>query len=249
MDINIFNNFITTRQEELPQFIRGNDSVFSWLNLSSLEIWHNPTSIQQSAGTVTQWSDVSGNGRHAQVINGATAPTHTAADADFNGYDSVTFGASTQMRLEYNALSITSTKWTFVYVLKPSSTTGTPTLFDAQSGRLVNYAFHNGSGLNDYAYFDGTLKHVGGTPSTTTKIVEFSLNSVTNVGEVFVNGISIGTSTYTSKNIGGAVGLCGRPNALGGGLPFVGKVAEVAILSDILTTEQRSQYIGSYNYI
>jgi hypothetical protein len=249
MDVNIFNNFITTRQENLPSFVRSGNEEFNWLNFASLEIWHTPTSVQQLAGTVTQWDDISGNDRHAQVINGATAPTYTASDADFNNYPSVTFGTSSNMRLEYNGISIPSTKWTFIYVLKPSSTTGTPTLFDAQTGRLVNYAYHNGSGLNDYCYFDTAQRHVGGVPDTTTKILEFSLNSLTNVGEVFVNGVSVGTNTYASRNIGGSVGLGGRSNASGGGIPFVGKMAEFVVLSDVLNSSQRSQYIGSYNYI
>jgi hypothetical protein len=102
---------------------------------------------------------------------------------------------------------------------------------------------------SSYAYFDGAVQGVGGTVSTTTKILEYSLNSVANVGELFIDGVSTGvTDTYASKNIGGAVGLGGRPNALGGTNVFDGKMAEVIIYNKILTSNERAQLLGYFDY-
>lgn len=247
MDTRIFRSVLDGTVHE--EFVLGTNknALFSPASISGLQIWHRSDSVALSGSNVTQWNDLSGNGRHAQVINSSTNPTYTASDASFNNHPSITFGTSAQMRFEYSGLSINSTQWTFIFVCKPTSNSGTDTLFDAQSGRLSCYSMH--STPSSYAYFDGAVQVVGGTVNTNTKILEYSLNSVSNVGELFIDGTSTGTTdTYASKNIGGAVGLGGRPNALGGTNVFDGKMAEFILYNKILTTNERAQLIGYFDY-
>lgn len=191
---------------------------------------------------VTGLTDLSGNG-NAVTVTGT--PAYTASDADFNNLPSI--GNTTGQRYEFSSINKTSTLggWTFMYVIKPTSNTGTPTLFDTQSGRMVNYSFNS----SRYAYFDGSLRTVGTqVPDTNLHILTFVLNSDTNVGEIFLDGVSLGTNTYTLRAIANATALFGRPNALGGGLSYIGRWAQALCWSKPLTTAQRQQVEGSFNY-
>lgn len=247
MDTRIFRAILDGTVHEEYVLGTNKNALFSPSSISGLQIWHRSDSVVLSGSNVTQWNDLSGNSRHAQVINSSTSPTYNASDSSFNDNPSITFGTSAQMRFEYSGLSITSTAWTFIFVCKPNTNSGTDTLFDSQSGRLSCYSMHPTT--SSYAYFDGAVQGVGGTVSTTTKILEYSLNSVANVGELFIDGVSTGvTDTYASKNIGGAVGLGGRPNALGGTNVFDGKMAEVIIYNKILTSNERAQLLGYFDY-
>lgn len=248
MDERIFRKILDSDVQEAEVVRTLSPVSFTPMSISGLQIWHRSDNVELSGSNVTQWTDLSGNGRHAVPINSSTNPTYTASDASFNNKPSITFGASAQMRLEYSSISISSTAWTFIFVCKPTSNSGTDSLFDSQSGRLSCYSIHPTT--SSYAYFDGAVQGVGGTVSTTTKILEFSLNSVSNIGELFVNGASTGvTDTYASKNIGGATGLGGRPNALGGSNVFDGKMAEVLVYNKILTPSERALLIGYFQYL
>lgn len=50
------------------------------------------TGVVLSGSDVTQWTDQSGNGCHATVPGGATAPTYTASNATYNNKGSIDFG-------------------------------------------------------------------------------------------------------------------------------------------------------------
>lgn len=190
---------------------------------------------------VTGLTDLSGNGNAVTVVG---TPAYTASDAAFNNKPSIANTSS--QRYEFNSISKASTGgWTFMYVIKASSNTGTPTLFDTQSGRMVNYSFNT----NRYAYFDGSLKTIGSTvPDTNIHILTFVLNSDTNVGEIFRDGVSLGTSTMTARNIGGATSIFGRHTTLGGGLGFVGSWAQALSWSKALSTAERQRVEGSFIY-
>lgn len=190
---------------------------------------------------VTGLTDLSGNGYAVTVVG---TPAYTASDAAFNNKPSIA-NTSTQ-RYEFNSINKPSTGgWTSMYVIKASSNTGTPTLFDTQSGRMVNYSHHS----SRYAYFDGSVRTVGSTvPDTNIHILTFVLNADTNVGEIFRDGVSLGTSTFTARNIANATSLFGRHTTLGGGLGFVGSWAQALCWSKALTTEQRQLVEGSFIY-
>lgn len=214
-------------------------AVISPLDITGLKLWYKADTgtFQVSDGTIPAvadgdkvgyWGDQSGNGYNAIQATAGTRPAlslSTIPLIDFNG--SVQLGLSP-------APSIASGSFT-IYMMGKPITGNSHNLFDSQTGRLV--ATTNSS-TGNIGWYDGAWKLNSTAATAAHQILSWVLTDGGN-GEVFQNGVSLGTAAYSKKAIGGNTNL-GSVNG-GGGTYWGGKLFEFLLYAGAHTPTQRAQ--------
>ena len=220
------------------QLLNGGSLPFSPSDIAGLAAWYDPSnagSISQTAGSVDQINDLSGNARHllATTTQRPTTGTHTST----RGKNVLAFNGSSNYMQTNGTFSLNQPNTVFV-VAKALATTDGSTIF---TGKLA----FSGENLlristTKFAIYAG-LEVFGGTTVNSSQNIHtclfngssssYLLNGVSDgVGDAFINflspGITIGARTGGTANWNGDIG-------------------EVIVYNALLTAGQINQ-VGNY---
>ena len=206
--------------------------------------------ITLTAGGITQWNDISGNGHHL-IQDGLASRRPTISTAFLNGEDVAAFDGQTQfvynastpaLELPFTILALYRSEYTFPSVygatgraVYDSNTVDTAMLHQTRpaSGSVFTRAR---SATNRDVYTNAS------NPENSWEMVEVHFNGATS------NAWHNGVQTLTNVDFGANGGLTGfRIGVNGGGTSgqsWLGKIAEVMIWQRALTTEERNKYVA-----
>lgn len=177
----------------------GGGVTFSPKSISGLKLWLQADSLATLGFTdnsmVTLWNDLSGNNNNFQIISGG--PTYKV---NIKNGKSVTRWDGTN-KLQNLAMTYPSGSFSFfVVLLDTAEFAGRARIFSSRDFATNNLAIlANGDVLNNKGWNDNGGFHVFATPNG-WNILVINLQSGGN-GEVFANGVSIGTAAYSSTQI------------------------------------------------
>lgn len=194
------------------------------------------STVAQSGGVITQWSDKSGNGRHA------TGGAATYSIETFNGLNTVSFNGSTNLNITApgnDAVGILA-------VVRPTVDGGGTGLYRGICA--TNTAGNSGSMLLAKVPLDGqwgTFGSSANNPSSgyllaNTSYILTMTRSSSDTGRFFQSGADVGSYTTTegqsaAQTIGGASGF---------GQGFTGSICELIWTAGELTFELRTAAEG-----
>lgn len=174
---------------------------FNVLGVPSLELWldaNDTSTITESGGSVSQWSDKSGNGNHATQGTGSAQPT-TSTRA-INGLNALDFDGGDSLLI--SSIDFTDfaafPELTIVAVLESDSVTGLTNILDQRSGSTGLLIRRNGADF-EAGYFNTVGTYIArnaacfvvGEPVIVSMII-----SSTEL-KIFKNGVQIGTTLPT----------------------------------------------------
>lgn len=202
---------------------------FSLTNISNLEVWLKyDTGLDVSAGAVTQWDDQSGNNNHAVQSTSTKQPLYNGGAIHFDGVNDT-------MLLTNN---IRTTDFAIFAVLELDNTTNESLL-----GNNVDNS--------EFLRRDGVVWRIRTEGSANQAATAASISSGTKHLFVWWGVETEGTSDYYLREDGSATGTAvwgtyetnfmeiGSMNR--GGLPFDGKISELAIYSGTKTLSEIQQ--------
>jgi hypothetical protein len=202
--------------------------------------------ITQSSGSVSQWNDWSGNGRHVTLATGAAQPTYSATG--FAGsLPCVTFDGGDGLRFATTG-GPSNSKYQAFGVLRPTSTVFYSRAFSISATGNVDYA---GAG-EAVIIRNSTNNEFGAYYGGIQSIVTCSDNSVLHIGTTY-NGTT--QTTYKDGTAGTGVGVSisaftldwigvgQRSDALSSDA-WVGDIAEFVLVTGDITTNDRQKMEG-----
>jgi hypothetical protein len=230
--------------------------------LGTLALWldaKDTSTITLNGSTVSQWSDKSGNGRHASQ---AIADKRPSYGRSMNGITLVNFdGSNDNFNLPDNALPSGGQAYHFSVVmmidtLKPGTGNGMigggnyggSNIKKANAFRTQKE--NEGSGLVNYWWGCDRNTNLGNAiPTNTATMVATqweasSSDSIYRDGSIVPSSVSCPTpttSTRSGKDTGTTNNTIGTTNT---GEYFDGPMAEIVVLSDALTTSDRESLEG-----
>lgn len=189
--------------------------VFSPTDIAGLKFWFKDAGVFNDAGStpaadadlVYQWNDQSGNGNHLTQPTSTKRPTYKTAIR--NGLPIVRFDSANTTSLLFSLLSITSGSRTmFVAANIIGGSAAFRLLFDSQSGRFV-IGFGDSGGWKVAWYDSAAVWRYPGSMTTGWQRLAWILPDG-GTGNVYRDGTSIGTGTYTGTAIGGTTVIGAR---------------------------------------
>ena len=174
--------------------------------LTSLALWldaSDETSITHTSNAVSQWSDKSGNGKHVAQATADNQPTLTASALNghsvitsdgndyFEGSSAYGFGNDFSFFLVASIDTLGSNAYTSVLA---STNTGSPH-FQIDGGDNSN---NNDFFFNFRQVSMGTDKKFASTKVNGPSVYTMVFNDTANTLEAFVDGTSLGTTSYTA---------------------------------------------------
>jgi hypothetical protein len=194
MAISRFSN--STIANGFPKYTELWDQVSSLdlggVSKSGLHSWYdasNTSSVIHSSGNVTQWSDLSGNGRHAVIAGGGSNPT--TGSTTQNGRNVINFNGVNQFLIA--SAAVNSNLFTFFAVYRRNSAAPS-----GNYGRLLSlFSFAN----NDYGNTDGMEIHTSAV--TFGGITPPLVGLYRNGNQVAGSTIAYGTSYLFSGTLNG----------------------------------------------
>lgn len=222
--------------------LKGTDSAIVRASIgSSLKLWLDASdlsTITESGGAVSQWSDKSGNGNHATQGTGAAQPLTNANT--MNGKNVITFDSTDDWLAANGVATVGEGDRTVFIVAKPTT--------QVDIGVMTAFQKSPDAGDTDQSKLEittaGDIQHTTLTSEildtrdwTDTPFV-LSTTSAGTVGNARVNGAAADTNpTYTSKalsssgffNIGQELDAASPSNFYGG------DIAEILIYNRILS--------------
>lgn len=196
-------------------------------DISGLEGWYDAddsASLTLSGSDVTQWDDLSGNGRHLEGVEG----TPTLVSAGLNGRDIIRFAALDNMYVASANRATLSQPNTFFAVMRYESGSRSFAIDAEINSERHILALNESGGKGMYA---GTWA-TGGTSDTSWHIFSALFDTTDSTlredGAALFTGQDVGTRPFETTNIGG------RSTSDG----LNGDVAEVLIYSRALTSQE-----------
>lgn len=163
------------------------------------------TGSQPSNGTaISTWYDKSGNGNNLIQATGGKQPSF--AVNSFNKTPGVSFNYANEDGLYSTTAPILSApqgSWTIYYVVNLLSTN--ETFFTDSEGANGRFLIYIASG--DWSYNDVNGGHTLGAATTGKQIVSVVLDATGNAGTIYVNGTSVGNSTFTQNAFASRIAL------------------------------------------
>ncbi len=208
--------------------------VFTPTSLADCQLWLQADALTLAdEAAVSSWEDSSEQG---VIVEAATPPT--LKHGQINGRSAVQFdGSSTYFTLN---LATESTEHTIFAVVDHAPTEGSSNyLFEAQTGRLTLDCAQS-SAPHNIRWNDGSWRAIA---PAIAGVQMFNWRFGGTTGELWRNGQSLGTVTYTPKPIGGKVTL--GANYQGRSSNFRGSVAEFVYFSRALEDKER-QAVEAY---
>lgn len=177
---------------------------------------------------VESWAPYLGAGPTFTKVTDGSRPTYDATG--MNGHPTVD-GNGSNLGLAGTGISETGGDYVLIAALNivgPSAAQGY--LLDFQTGRLI-FETDIPSTAN-VGHYDGAHRSHGAY-STGNQILRFVMNSASGA-ESFKDGVSIGTATYSAKNLGGTIGLLAQYTAGSSGANV--KLAELLLFNSLDAT-------------
>lgn len=220
------------------------------MQISGLVMWldaANSSSITQSGGLVSQWSDLSGQQNNATQATGSLQPTTNATKQ--NGNNVVDFSGTRYMQFANN--NFFDSSFTAFVVAKTSTISSRGTFISRQQGSTAGgfNIRNNGDSTNFTAFAVGTgstFSTVNISPSNTNFNVHtawFSNFTSYNVN----NGTTSTAGTITYDNANTSTPLLGAAASPAVEI-LTGSIAEVIIYNSILSSSNRTsicRYLGT----
>ena len=210
-------------------FLLSNGGSFTPTDIPGLALWLDAsdaaTITLDGSNNVSQWSDKSGNARHASQETALNRPSYTGS-GQVNGINCPTFNGTNHFLL---TPAVTLSQPTTVFIaLRPTSNSWFRGIYD---GSITRNAIFGNAGVVDI--------HAGTSLPGTTAL---TLNSASQITAVF-NGASSSTRVNRAARSSGNAGT----DSLTGGVHvgrsynsyWEGQIAEVVAYSGTLSTTQR----------
>lgn len=227
-----------------PRLLRPRATGFNPKSISGLAAWYdasNTASITLNGSTVSQWSDLSGNGNHATQSTANNQPAYTTAT--LNGKAVLTFSGSPRELL--TSLSVSPPFSVIAVVKENASHVGVY----VGGNTFANIGFGDASsfGGNKWAAWGGTRAVYGNASASVTTnptIVQNIISGTSFPGDIsiFANGAGGQVTTYTSGTAPGStldsLRIGHRGNTAGE--YWVGYIAEVLVYSRALAASERA---------
>ena len=210
--------------------------VSSWANFSPLSLspvlWldaSNTSSITESSGSVSQWNDLSGNGRHATQGNATNQPT--TGTVTRNGLNVISFDGTSDF-LTTPSVGITTSIYNVFVAFRFGTTSGDRRILCGNNDR-GNFDQNNGT----YNMYAGAVGLVGKGTSNTSWHYSSCLFLGTALSTLIIDGVIIATGDAGSGSPGSY--FIGKVNV--GSSYFSGELAEIIIVANNLNTFGRIQ--------
>ncbi len=215
-------------------------------DLSDLALWldaSDTSTITQVAGSVSQWSDKSGNGRHATQGAGSRQPL--TGSATMNARNVIAFdGSDDRMSLPSSLYSVPSGNNTILVVAQSTVSSDGATARRLFSGKVSsttnygliplpqtsNFSIRNGGQLN-FSYTKDTNAHIWGmrrNGSALSSYLDGAASSNSSASNITLTELTIAQDT------GGTSGQA-----------FGGYIAEILLYTRALSDDEMNQ-IGAY---
>lgn len=197
----------------------------------------NTSSVTISGG-VSQWSDVSGNGRHLAQGTSSDRPTYVTPGK--NGLNTISFDGSND-QLQTSSFTFTNPA-TFFFVIKMGSFASYQSVFDGINNNTANLNANNDSSINKFAFYSDGWE--------TVQLTGLSLNTWYRTTWVFNGGSSLAyindgsAVTWSDGNLSNIGGFrLGEGD--GGGEHANMELGEFIVYNRALNSTERGQ-INSY---
>jgi len=223
----------------LKEFTPEDLTTSLWLDASDED------TITESSGSVSQWNDKSGNDNHAVQTESSKQPSFANSQITFDGTNDC-------MKVTDNAGLDLTEELTIFVVANPTVTATTSYLIcrNGSSYAEIQYTldYSNSSNLSNIV-LNGTVRDnspVGSFATGQLNIISATYNKI--VAEVFGNGESNGSSSYTaSLTSRGNMFVGCRSNSSTGSTQsalFEGEINEIIIIPTSLSEEDRQKIEG-----
>lgn len=216
----------------LPTDISGLIGWYDFSDADTLFKDDGSTKVSSDGDSIYRVNDKSGGDNYGIQANASCRPTYKTG---IKNSLSIARSDGNDM-FDINRTISTSGNYTFFFALDYKSTSGGDWLFDTYSGRFVLVLDYDG--LHGTGWNDGTWK-------TTTRvaygwsIISYKFVSGGN-GNVYKNGASIYSNSYTAKNLGSKICLFGD-NSAGGFNGTTADFGEVLIYEYALSDTDRGK--------
>lgn len=184
-----------------PRLLRPRATGFNPKSISELAAWYDASvssSITLNGSTVSQWSDLSGNGRNQAQATASLQPTYNATG--LNGKGTLTTTGTQWMQASAFPVSATG-DYTIFLVMKFDSLTSLPFAFQRGAGNEVHSLLTGSSATNFVARrASGNEGSVSGEPSAAIQQSKWYLITLvfkTTLSRIFV-GSRQGTDNTTT---------------------------------------------------
>jgi hypothetical protein len=213
---------------------------------SGLQLWLRADTVVASAGSISEWDDLSGLANNATQSVSGNRPT-LSANA-INSLPAVSFATSQFFQIPAGMADLTSGA-TILALLKPTSVTAGARIIDFGNGTAsdnlqLQEPTTNGAAL--YTYNVGSSTNV--TASSALTLNQFQLLSVVDNGTatatIYTDSVQQAQSTAMNslRNITRSNNYIGQ--ASGGGNNYIGQIAELLVYNRGLTTTERAMLEG-----
>lgn len=212
------------------------DRKFRPWQISGLAMWLDGADAASitldGSNNVSQWSDKSGNGRHATQGTTLNKPSYTSGGM-VNGIIVPSFNGVNHWMATSGATSISQPN-TMIAATKVASGFINPPIFDSLSASRQYVSFSNATTVNAYANLQitGTVASITGRAAQCTAIFN-GASSTLRFDRATVATGNVGTSTLGAEI---TVGSNRFQSAL-----WKGEIAELLIYSKALSTTERDQ--------
>ncbi len=164
------------------------------------------SSIISAAGSVSQWSDKSGNGNHAIQTLGSDQPL--TGISSIHGFNTILLDGIND-NLQYDGSIIAGKNYTFFYVHKTESFSNAYILGGLTRTTNQNFSirYNNNTSILFGQYGNDVTGTVAAMSASDARIISGRLNAAGR--QLFCNGVLIGStvnSTQLSGNSGAAIG-------------------------------------------
>jgi hypothetical protein len=222
---------------------------------SGLHLWYRAELgvTKDASNNVSQWADLSGNGAHVMQPTGSSQPTWTASA--FNGKPALQFsGTSNLMTSAPTDIHAGSGDQTVVAVILPSATqTNWSTIMDLSSGPSQGFAWQqDGAQTNRFRMWWTGNPASGWQPSFGATVPSGSAAQIVSVVKTgasaadYLGGVAQGSTTVPT-NIQMPATTFEIGNAVGGGYPYSGQIAELLVYNRALSTTERQSIEAALN--
>lgn len=218
---------------------RRNKPLWTPADLSTApSSWHDcELSAKTLSGTeVSEWLDLSNNGRTASQATSANRPIYNSSDKwiEFDGSNDF-------MSLSSAPLSSGNSSVTMIAVVNFNVTSGVRAAFHQGSASTTHQGLYLGMNSTSYRWgVAGSSYDAGTISSGTWYIIVMTYNGSTRV--IYSNGSTIGTNSYSSANWGTASPRFGSLNDNSN--YFNGKLRTFIAVNAALSTAEREKVEG-----
>ena len=221
-------------------YVIDSQAVFTKSGL--LGWWRADAAVKVSGSNVSQWTDLSGSGNHADQPTSGNRPV--VEEGALNGKPVLNFDPTTNSYLTVTeATSLTNPNVTLIAVAKKKSgsSINTATIIQRHNGQGIALQW---VGSSTMAFSVNTTTANGAITSGTYGVIGATHNGTT--GRVFVNGTQVATMSVGAISGGSTPMYIGAPPSAGFNLD--GSLAELLIFNRAITDAER-QEIELYLYL